>query len=327
MADDLSSVSSDSSASWAENLVSFTADQMLEKGLLLAGIHTKRLESQKKETLVQTFIDRYGSRPVVYAQIWEDLQRTTVAEALVPVKDRDKVDYFFMALHFLKRYYVESERALIYGVDKTTVRKWTWYFIEKIQALKKEKITWPEDDYGNDKWIMSVDGVHCWCQEPKHEVWSMDTKYYSHKYASAGFDYELGVSLSENRLIWMNGPFPAGTNDITIFKTKGLGEKLRELGKKAIADGGYHSIDDFDILTTPNSLDSKPVKKFKRRAQRRHETFNNLVKNFDCTAQQFRHGEAKFAVCFEACCVIAQYQMECGKVLFDIYVEGMQPKP
>jgi hypothetical protein len=40
-------------------------------------------------------------------------------------------------------------------------RDWVWYFVEKIQALKEEKITWPED-YGKDLWIMTVDGTHCW---------------------------------------------------------------------------------------------------------------------------------------------------------------------
>ena len=323
MADESSLSSSSASSDWDDTLVCYTADQILRRGMKLAGMSEAKIDKKNNESLIKSFVDRYGSRPVVYAQIWEDLQRTQVVKAFLPIKDRDKIDYYFMALHFLKRYYVEAERALMYDRHEDTVRDWTWYFVEKIQALKEEKIKWPEDNYKEDIWIMSVDGVHCPIQEPKHEEWSMDTRYYSHKYASAGLDYELGVSLTESRLIWMNGPFPAGQNDISIFKTKGLGEKLRILGKKAIADGGYHAIDEFDILTTPNSLDDKRVKKFKRRAQRRHETFNNYVKNFECTSKLFRHGEKRFGQCFEACCVIAQYQMEFGKHLYDIFCEGM----
>ena len=42
------------------------------------------------------------------------------------------------------------------------------------------------------------------------------------KFNKAGVNYELGISISESRLVWMNGPFKAGTNDAMVFNTKGL---------------------------------------------------------------------------------------------------------
>jgi hypothetical protein len=38
----------------------------------------------------------------------------------------------------------------------------------------------------------------------------------------------------------MNGPFPAGTNDITVFrKNRGLKDELERRKQKAIGDRGY----------------------------------------------------------------------------------------
>jgi hypothetical protein len=122
----------------------------------------------------------------------------------------------------------------------------------------------------------------------------------------------------------MNGPFKAGTNDVKIFKQKGLKQKLRETGKKGIGDGGYggHTAQ----LSHLNSHDSKEVKTFKGRALKRHERFNGYTKVFDCLSGRFRHSVDRFANCFEAVCVICQYQMENGNDLYDIHIEDMVKK-
>jgi hypothetical protein len=46
-------------------------------------------------------------------------------------------------------------------------RDWVSYFVEKIQALKEDKTTWPEpEDYSKDIWILTVNRTHCWIEEP-----------------------------------------------------------------------------------------------------------------------------------------------------------------
>ncbi len=50
--------------------------------------------------------------------------------------------------------------------------------------------------------------------EPKHPTMSKNPAFYSHKFGSAGLNYELGISVFENKLVWMNGPFKAGKPDI-----------------------------------------------------------------------------------------------------------------
>lgn len=225
-----------------------------------------------------------------------------------------------MAMHHLKRYPTELEREATFDISRMWGRDWCWYYIEKVQALKVQKITWPDDNFGNDIWAITVDGTHCCIEEPRHPVLSKNPSFYSHKFAKAGLDYELGVSLSESKLVWMNGPFKAGENDVSIFASHGLLDKLRTTNKKGIADRGYGGHPNH--LSTPNAHDSKEVKKFKARALMRHETFNALTKTFDCLSGQFCHSIDRFKTCFEAVCVICQYQMENGNPLFDILIEN-----
>jgi hypothetical protein len=296
----------------------FTADEILKIGLKLVGYKRRRIRRCKKDTNVDRFVEHYGAIPAIYACIWEDLQTTGVQEARVPDEDLN-VQYFLMAAHHLKRYPTEGEREAIFDISKKWGRDKVWFFVEKIQALKAQKIVWPADNFGDDIFGLTVDGTHGSKTEPQHPVWSQDPEWYSHKFNGAGVNYELGISISESRLVWMNGPFKAGRNDVLIFKEEGLKAKLRRCGKRAIGDGGYsgHPRE----ISTPNSHDSKAVFKFKSRALKRHEKFNGMTKNFDCLSGKFRHSVDRFKNCFEAVCVIAQYQLENNRPLYDVLID------
>ena len=133
-------------------------------------------------------------------------------------------------------------------------RKWArnkiWLYAKKIQALKQEKIIWPEFEE-SDIWVLSVDGVHCWIEEPEHPTWSQDTSFFSHKYNKAGIGYELGLHFWLSMLIWMNGPHKAGKPDVWVFDIKGLRQKLSEVGKKAIGDLGYRGRQQYVSVPNP----------------------------------------------------------------------------
>jgi hypothetical protein len=192
--------------------------------------------------------------------------------------------------------------------------------LEKIQSLKGQKIVWDHDC--EDIWACTVDGTHCWMHEVAHPEFSLDPEYYSHKHNKCGITYELAISLRLQRLVWVNGGFKAGTNDVTIFKDEGLKALLQQTGKRAIGDGGYQGHD--DQVSTPNSIDSRPVRKFKSRALKRHEKLNGYTKRYDCLSGRFRHSPEKFCLCFEAVCVIVQYQLDVGQdYLFDIFLEDV----
>jgi hypothetical protein len=157
-----------------------------------------------------------------------------------------------------------------------------------------------------------VDGVHCRTGECRKNPTS---KRYSHKFGGPGLAYELGISIRENRLVWINGPFLPSTHDITIFrKPHGLMSKIPD-GKRAIGDGGYKG--EPSKVATKNHLDSEEVAKFKNRVRARHETFNGRIKFFKVLDERFRHGLDKHKVCFEAVCVLTQYELENGNPLMD----------
>lgn len=145
---------------------------------------------------------------------------------------------------------------------------------------------------------------------------SMNPKYYSHKFKQSGLNYELGISVFENKLVWMKGPFKAGKPDINVFREKGLKDKI-PVGKRAIADKGYRG--EIGKTSTPNTHDQKDLAKFKSRARARHESFNGRrIKNCACLDVRFRHGVKKHQTVFEAVCVIVQYQLENGSPLFEV---------
>lgn len=309
-----------------ENNVPFvySPTDMLRHGLLFSGLTEKQINRSSLKRNIQRFTDHYGANHIVCAQIWEELQTTTIIEARVH-PDHLCLKYFLMSMHALRNYPTESQREKEWNISPKTGRQWVWFYLEKIQALKAQKITWPVDNYGTDVWILTVDGIHSWYHETKKGEFSQDSEYYSHKYGKAGVGYELGIALSEPRLIWMHGPFKAGFGDRKTFQINnvGLRAKLRSLGKKCIADSAYYSKENRDVVSALNPHDYKVVKKFKTRALQRHEKFNGMLKVFGCLDGRFRHTLPKYKIMFEACAVICQYKMENGQALYDILVERM----
>jgi DDE superfamily endonuclease len=184
------------------------------------------------------------------------------------------------------------------------------------------QIVWPtrwtpgHPDFANEDvpvFLLTVDGVHCRVQEPLHPTKSKDPSYYSHKFKTAALDYELGISVFDNALVWMNGPFKGSRHDITVFRRAGLKQQIPE-GHRIIGDTGY--LGESLVISTPNAHDPAALRKFKSRARARHESFNGRLKNFKCLDERFRHGVEQHKVVFEAICVICQYQLETGSPLF-----------
>ena len=116
-------------------LVILTADQVLHQGLNSVGFRNHRVQNVSRATNVERFRAHYGSNPLVYAQIWEDLQQLIHFEATA--KD---FHLFLMSVHFLKCYPTEAQLAATFNVCEKTVRKWCWFFARKIQELKDHKV-------------------------------------------------------------------------------------------------------------------------------------------------------------------------------------------
>jgi hypothetical protein len=297
-----------------------TDDQVMAKGLELIGFGVERQARVKKETNVRRFKDGYGSAPLVYAQIWEDLQTTTIVAAHVAGTHKYLVKafkYFMSALHFLTNYSTESQRGGRFQNCEKTCRDKGWEFVRKICALKAEKLGWPQDWVpGNPNlpyFLLSVDGTHCSYHEVKHPVLPYDRQMYSHKSNEPALAYEVALSLHESKVVSVRGPFKASVHDKTMFVAH-----LRDLipdGSMGIADRGYRGE---EKLSTPNRYDSAEVRSYKRRSRARQESFFARMKRFGAVRDQFRHRDIeKHQWTFEAVCVIVQYQFENGSPLFD----------
>lgn len=307
-------------------ITSFTTDEIISYGLELIGYSTYRQQRVKRKSLVKNFKRMYGSHPDVYQAIWKDLQKIKDLEyRLVVGKDPWKdLKYFLIGVHFLRKYSDDNDASNRFGCCDRSLRDHKWRIVKSIQHLKQKKIRWPKewqaDASQNTKFgdipvfIASVDGVHCLIQEPSHGRWSKNPAYYSHKFKKAALAYEIALSVFQNRVVSINGPFPAATNDATMFKG-GLRDKIPP-NRLAIVDNGYKGTD--VKASKPNPLDSKELRKFKSRARSRQECFNSRIKTFKCLKDEFRHGESKHKICFEAVVVICQYQLEHGSPLFDV---------
>ena len=160
--------------------------------------------------------------------------------------------------------------------------------------------------------LYSVDGTHCRIKEPRTNP---DKLWYSHKYNKPGLSYEIALHLYKDKVAWVNGPFPAGESDLSIFrKEDGLKSKLPP-GKLVIADKGYPSEEQVSI---PNTFDSDLVKAFKKRARARQESFNMRVKEFNILSNCFRSDHHLHGIIFDAVCVIVQFSIEGDRPLAEM---------
>jgi len=157
--------------------------------------------------------------------------------------------------------------------------------------------------------------VHCRIYEPRTNP---SAGWYSKKFSKAGLSYEIAIDIYTSQIIWINGPFPAGHNDILIF-TKALKDKIPD-GRRAIGDEGYRGYP--EKIRTRNKYDTPEMKRFRERVKARYQTFNWKLKQFSIFEERFRSkGETrleKHKAAFEAAAVVAQYEMDNGHPLFDV---------
>ena len=249
--------------------------------------------------------------------------------------------YFFMTLYFLKVYPTNDVLAGKAQRDPKTVRYWIWKYtrlmaslLSILVSLKMSKklqpwfsllswrgfhlydmtqVCWDDRLHNAENRLskISTDGTDCLICEPTPFCRS----WYSHKLNKAALRYEISVAVGCSKVVWVHGPFRAGSwTDIKIFK-KGLRQMLHFFGEMTIADGGYQGLDYWvqakgDPRLTPETLD------FNTRAHARHETVNRRIKTYDCLNQRWRHPRCRHKNVFMAITCLTNIQME-YEPLFD----------
>lgn len=179
------------------------------------------------------------------------------------------------------------------------------------------QIVWPQqwhEGNGDTDFIISVDGTHCPIQEPRHDVLRVDTSYFSHKINRAALNYEVALSLYDDKIVWVSNPYPASTHDITVFRENLI--NLIPLNKKVIGDNGYNGLG--EILRRTNRGDDEVVRRFKQRARCRQESVNSRIKSFRCLQIPFHHQLEFHNDVFGAVCIVVQYQLDNGSGLFNV---------
>ena len=257
-----------------------TPKQVLSRGLDLVNFGPDRQRNVRYEKNLTRFKEFFGAAPLVYSIIWHDLQTHSIVNV---EEENTKIEDLLVAIYFLKVYPKESQAEGCVNLSDNTIRKWVWIYIQKLVELLPVKINWPKawnpDEDPSKKstiFILTVDGVHCPIWEPMHAVYSKNPEFYSHKYHKAGLNYEIAMSIFEQRCVWINGPFPAGSNDISVFNSQLKQKMLSDApGKRGIADRGYPGTK--GLLSNPSSHDSAAVRAFKSRALARHEKFKSKM--------------------------------------------------
>jgi hypothetical protein len=291
-------------------------DEVLEKGLRFLGrTHSVRASYKTRE---ESFKRLFGSSPRALAEQWYDLTRTEIPEATLDPRDISEEGFckFMKAHNWVWDY---PKNAETFGVrwnqcERNSRGAPVWDFIKKIAALKSTVIVWEADMDREDTaiFILTNDDVDFGIREPASDELNKDPAMCSQKINHAALKYEIAISLLTGLCVWTNGPFPASTNDKTIFD-QGLSMKMKP-GKLGIADGGF--IGREQQLSITNIRDRPDVRMYKRRARMRHETFNGRLKCFGSLCQIFHHHKSTHSFVFDMVCVTVQYQLKCGSPLF-----------
>lgn len=144
----------------------------------------------------------------------------------------------------------------------------------------------------------------------------LSKRFYSHKYKTSGFRYEVGLCIQTGDIVWINGPFPCGAfPDLNIFR-RGLKQKLLQAKEMAQADLGYRG--EPETIITPNVFDSAAIQKLKDDVRARHEHVNKKFKQFEALKRVFRHDLEKHQAVFEAIAVTTQISIGNGEPLYNV---------
>ena len=119
-----------------------TPDELFRRGLLLGGFNGACIDNVSRSTSLARFRSLYGSNPIVYAEIWQDLQTTDILDARITTGGVFvNLDSFLLAIYFLNCYPTEPQLAATFKVCEKTARKCCWFFAKKVQALKAAKVS------------------------------------------------------------------------------------------------------------------------------------------------------------------------------------------
>jgi hypothetical protein len=127
-----------------------------------------------------------------------------------------KIQELFTVLSWLKQYPTEHNHAGHWKSTENTSRSKSWKYVHAIQKLIDHKVKWIVPDPNNppeEMFLVSINGTHCQILEPQNDP---NKDWMSYKNKKPGLAYELVISVYEDKLLWINGPFCASVGDNTL---------------------------------------------------------------------------------------------------------------
>jgi hypothetical protein len=142
--------------------------------------------------------------------------------------------------------------------------------------------------------------------------------FFSFKFRGSGLRYEIGISILGGDIVWLNGPYEAGTwNDIKIFRDS-LMSNL-DPGERVEADDGYVGEAPRHVKCPMSFANPLKNRRMQGIVRSRHETINKRFKQWGCLVQRFRHDYLKHADVLRSCVVITQLAIDSGEPGFKVY--------
>ena len=163
-----------------------------------------------------------------------------------------------------------------------------------------------------ERCLLVVDGTDFRRQEPYPFTKLSNGPWFTPKFKSAGFRWEVGTSIKTGDVCWFNGPFPCGMMcDLRIFRL--TSKTCLRAEEKVVADKGYRG--DSKVVT-PLDAKNNDHRRAMSLGRARHETVNRRIKQWGALQQIWRHDNEKHAFSFRAVITIVQLEIENGRPLF-----------
>lgn len=162
---------------------------------------------------------------------------------------------------------------------------------------------------------ITIDGTDFPIKEPS----PFSPTWYGHKFKNPGVPYEVGVCITTGWIVWMNGPYRAGTwSDLRIAKRPDGLRSVLLPGERYIADGTYkcpEALIPYDAITWYETY-------YMSAARARHETVNQLFKQFRVIRNKFSRAPEKHGLFTHAIAQIVQLGIMTGeKAPYDVWLE------
>jgi hypothetical protein len=112
----------------------FTSEEFLHLGLKILGFDPR----ESKIANLRRYKASFAASPETLESIFRDLQSTNIDDARV---EKPNPRHLLMAINWLTNYESQEVIAGTFKCDEKTVSKWSWFYTQKICALKGAKVS------------------------------------------------------------------------------------------------------------------------------------------------------------------------------------------